>query len=68
MTSLPVELVIMMFGFLVGSAFIVVSVVKTVKYHGSGQKTWAPPAIPWFIAGMVLGVLTLAYGLFWALA
>jgi hypothetical protein len=66
MTSLPTGLVIIIVGFVVGVALMVVAGVKTVRYHGFGQKTWAPPAVPWFIASMATTALALVYGLFWA--
>jgi hypothetical protein len=64
MTSLPTGLVVIVVGFVAGVALMVVAAVKTVRYHGFGQKTWAPPAVPWFIASMATAVLSLVYGLF----
>jgi hypothetical protein len=63
--SFPPFLIFLICGAVVMTALLVVSVVKTVRYHGWGQQTWAPPAVPWFIAAMVTGVLTIAIAFLW---
>ncbi|BDZ44723.1 hypothetical protein [Naasia aerilata] len=62
---LPPWLLPAILGGLAMTALLVVSMVKTVRYHGWGQQRWAPPAVPWFIAAMVVGVGTLAATLLW---
>ena len=59
---------LLVLGALVGLALIVVAVVKTVRYHGAGRQTWAPPAVPWFIAGIAVLAITLVGGIVWATA
>lgn len=54
-TFLPILIVSAM----IGSVLLVVAVVKTVRYHGWGQQRWAPPAVPWFVSGLVVLVLGL---------
>ncbi|MET0989892.1 MAG: hypothetical protein ABWY54_04530 [Glaciihabitans sp.] len=68
MTSLPTELLVLIGGFVVMTALIAITMAKTVRYHGWGKQTWAPPAVPWFIASMTVGVLTLGYLALWALS
>jgi hypothetical protein len=60
MSSFPPFLVVVIVGALLGSIVMVVGVVKTVRYHGWGHQKWAPPARPWFIAGLAIPVVTLA--------
>jgi hypothetical protein len=67
MSSLPTELLVMIGGFVVMTVLIVITMVKTVRYHGWGKRTWAPPAVPWFVATMAVGVLTLGYLAVWTL-
>jgi hypothetical protein len=50
---------------MVGLGLIVVALVKTVRYHGWFKHTWAPPAVPWFIAGMAVGAGALLGGVVW---
>jgi hypothetical protein len=64
MTKIEVELVLMCFAFVVGLALMVVAAVKTVRYHGWGQQKMAPPAVPWFVASMLVAVAILAYAFF----
>jgi hypothetical protein len=63
MSTFPDLLIFVLVGWAVGSGLCLVSVVKTVRYHGWGKKTWAPPAVPWFVASMIVGVVTLVGGL-----
>jgi hypothetical protein len=63
--NLPPFLVFAMCGAVVMTALLLASIVKTVRYHGWGQRTWAPPAVPWFIAAMVVGVLSLLITFLW---
>jgi hypothetical protein len=44
------------------TALPMVAFVKTVRFHGWGMQTWAPPALPWYFAAMVVGVLSLGCG------
>jgi hypothetical protein len=53
---------------LIGFGLMAVAVVKTVRYHGWGKQTWAPPAIPWFITSLSVMVIGLVIGLVWALS
>jgi hypothetical protein len=62
MSSFPLFLGVLILGFVLSTILLVVAVVKTVRYHGWGKRTWAPPAVPWFITAMVVLVLTLAVG------
>jgi hypothetical protein len=62
MSTFPPFLVVPILGFVLATILILVTAVKTVRYHGWGQRTWAPPAVPWFIATMAVLVLTLAIG------
>lgn len=68
MTSLQTELLVLIGGFVVMTVLIAITMVTTVRYHGWGKQTWAPPAVPWFIASMAVGVLTLGYLALWLLS
>lgn len=68
MTSPQTELLVLIGGFVVMTVLIAIAMVKTVRYHGWGKQTWAPPAVPWLIASMAAGVLTLGYLALWALS
>jgi hypothetical protein len=61
----PPELIAVIVGALVMTALLIVSIAKTVRFHGWGKQNWAPPAVPWFIAAMAVGMLSLGYGLLW---
>ena len=50
-----------------GVGSVIAAVVKTVRFHGAGKQTWAPPAVPFFIAGMVFLAGALILGFAWAL-
>lgn len=60
MSDPPTDLLLLVAGGIVGTALLAVALVKTVRYHGWGKQTWAPPAVPWFIAGLAVLVVTLA--------
>ncbi|MDM7886606.1 hypothetical protein QUG92_15955 [Curtobacterium sp. RHCKG23] len=54
MNGADLFLPILIAGVAIGTALLVVAVVKTVRHHGWGQQRWAPPAIPWFVAGFIV--------------
>jgi len=66
MSTFPPFLGVMLLGFVVETILLVVAAVKTVRYHGWGKQTWAPPAIPWFVASAAILLATLVGGLIWA--
>lgn len=53
----PGVLLLLTLAFLVGVALFTVAMVKTVRFHGWEHSRWAPPAVPWFVASMVVGAL-----------
>ncbi|MBM7024977.1 hypothetical protein [Clavibacter zhangzhiyongii] len=57
------EVIALSVGFLAATALMAIAIVKTVRHHGWGKQTWAPPAAPWFWAAMGVAVVTLAAGL-----
>jgi hypothetical protein len=52
-------LLILIVGSAIGTGLCVVAVLKTARYQGWGQQRWAPPAVPWFVEGFIVLVLTL---------
>lgn len=57
------EVIAFSVGFLAATSLIEIAIVKTVRHHGWGKQTWAPPAAPWFWAAMGVSVVTLAAGI-----
>jgi len=53
-------------GFVVATGLIVVAVVMTVRHQGWGRRSWAPHAVPWFVAAMIILAITLLGGIAWA--
>jgi hypothetical protein len=53
-------------GSMIGFVLLGVSIVKTVRVQGWGKQTWHPTALPWFVAGAVVLLLTLLAGVVWA--
>jgi hypothetical protein len=60
MTNIPAFLSILIFGAVVGTALLGVAMVKTVRHHGWGKRTWAPGVLPWFVSAMMVFVVALA--------
>lgn len=54
MNGADLFLPILIAGVVIGTALLVVAVVKTVRHRGWGQQRWAPPAVPWFVAGFIV--------------
>ena len=52
-------------GAVIGLLLGVVGLVKTVRHHGWGKQTWAPPAKPWLGASAVVLIMTLGCGVLW---
>ncbi len=63
--NVPVELWWAAAGAVAMAALLIGFVVVTVRHHGRGRPTMAPPAVPWFVGAMAVGVLTLAILGFW---
>jgi len=66
MSTFPPFLGVVLLGLIIGTILLVVGAAKTVHHHGWGKQTWAPPAIPWFVASMAVLLATLVGGLLWA--
>lgn len=61
-------LVVVILGGAVSATLAGVAVLVTTRFQGWGRAKFAPPAIPWLVAAIVTAALTLAAGIFWALA
>ncbi len=61
MSDFPLWLVIAGLGALAMTVLLIVSMVKTVRFQGWGKQSWAPPAVPWFVASMAVGAVTLVF-------
>ena len=55
----------LLLGLIFASVLLAVGVIKTVRHHGWGQQTWAPPAIPWLTAGGIVLALTVVGAILW---
>lgn len=53
-------------GAMTGLLLGVVGIVKTVRHHGWGKQTWAPPAKPWLGTSAAVLIITLGGGVLWA--